>query len=99
MIQKTFGLFFANVVSLIHYPITVVEKARIRDREKCHPPFPLPRSYWGSLTDARLTVPVPKHARVERMNGLSTLSFHASAPSMLYPKSIDYPNISSGSMG
>ena len=64
-------------------------------------PSPLspPPSFWGSLTDARLTVPVPKHARVERMNGLSTSSFHASAPSMLYPKSINYPNISSGSMG
>ena len=40
MIEKTFGLFFANVVSLIHYPITAVEEARSRDRKKCHPPFP-----------------------------------------------------------
>ena len=86
MIGKTFGLFFANVVSLIYYLITAVEEARSRDREKCHPPFPLPPPSEGSLTDARLTVPVPKHARVERMNGLSTLSFHASAPSMLYVK-------------
>ena len=42
MIGKTFGLFFANVVSLIYYLITAVEEARSRDREKCHPPFPLP---------------------------------------------------------